>query len=256
MALCTGVLLSNGATASAAASQTQTTNHPTAHTPVAPSHTTTSRYVAPAKPATHITTTRSTAAKPISHTVAKPATPVKAPAKPAVHTTANHNAAAKPTTHTTASHSTPPKPTTYAKAPSKPTQPAIKRTVPSRNGVRSAPIKALAQPKTVEKGIAMHYYPGLFETVARNRGMAMRQDVDGYTSRQNCWELGSIVTARLFDPYTGRWSNWLRLQVLDCSARRDVAHHRAIGLILEVDYHTAAATGFVYRGWTEAEVGR
>ncbi|MGI8586201.1 MAG: hypothetical protein ACR2M0_00735 [Chloroflexia bacterium] len=217
MALCTGVLLSNGATASAAASQTRTAAHPTAHTPIA---------------ATHTTTSRSTSAKPISHTVAKPASPVKAAAKPATHTVANHA------------------------TPAKPTQPATKHTAPPHNGVRSAPIKALAQPKTVEKGIAMHYYPGLFETVARNRGVALRRDVDGYTSRQNCGELGSIVTARLFDPYTGRWSNWLRLQVLDCSARRDVAHHRAIGLILEVDYHTAAATGFVYRGWTEAEVGR
>jgi len=92
------------------------------------------------------------------------------------------------------------------------------------------------------------------ETVARNQGLTMRTDVDGYTSRQNCGEIGSIVEARLLNPHTGQWSPWLRLQVLDCSARAHVAYHRSIGLILEVDYNTAARTGFLDRGRTEAEV--
>src|SRR5262245_8902999 len=58
---------------------------------------------------------------------------------------------------------------------------------------------ALAPPKGayIEKGITMHYYAGLFERVARNRGMKLRTDVDGYASRRSCGELGRVVMARI-----------------------------------------------------------
>ncbi len=141
-----------------------------------------------------------------------------------------------------------------AKAPPAPAPAIVARSGTSRGGARPAPISAPAKTYTIESGIAMHYYQGLMETVARNQGLTMRTDVDGYTSRQNCGEIGSIVEARLLNPRTGQWSQWLRLQVLDCSARSNVAYHRSIGLILEVDYNTAVRTGFYSFGRTEAEV--
>jgi hypothetical protein len=144
-----------------------------------------------------------------------------------------------------------------AKAPTKAVAkatPTPARSGTSRGGTRPAPAKAPAKSYTVETGISMHYYAGLMQTVAKNQGIRLRTDVDGYTSRQNCGELGSVVEARLLNPRTGQWTNWLRLQVTDCSARRDVAHHVAIGLILEVDYETALDAGFVYRGRTTAQV--
>jgi len=106
----------------------------------------------------------------------------------------------------------------------------------------------------VQRGTVMHYYPGLFETVARNRGMRLRTDVDGYASRPSCGELGRVVVARILNPRTGAWGPWRRYQILDCSARRDLAYQRGLGLILEVDYRSAAATGFLYQGRSAVEV--
>ncbi len=193
--------------------------------------------------------------KPVAKTTPKPvakATPkpvAKITPKPVAKTTP------KPVAKTT------PKPVAKATpkpvAKTTPTPTVVARSGTSRGGARPAPIAAPKQPAkvyTVESGIAMHYYQGLMQTVARNQGLTMRTDVDGYTSRQNCGEIGSIVEARLLNPHTGQWSQWLRLQVLDCSARSNVAYHRSIGLILEVDYNTAVRTGFVSFGRTEAEV--
>jgi hypothetical protein len=102
----------------------------------------------------------------------------------------------------------------------------------------------------------MHYYPGLFATVARNRGMTLRKDVDGYASRPSCSELGRVVEARIRNPRTGVWGPWKRYQIVDCSARKHLAYQRSIGLILEVDYASAAKAGFVYRGRSAVEVKR
>jgi hypothetical protein len=137
---------------------------------------------------------------------------------------------------------------------------------PSMSPVFAAPITApvaapvqkpaLAPPKGayIEHGITMHYYAGLFEQVARNRGMRLRTDVDGYASRQNCGELGRVVLARIRSRWTGAWGPWRRYQIVDCSARRDVGYHRKIGLILEVDYRSAVKTGFAYQGRSAVEV--
>src|SRR4051812_12455918 len=105
---------------------------------------------------------------------------------------------------------------------------------------------ALAPPRGayIEKGITMHYYAGLFEKVARNRGMKLRTDVDGYASRRSCGELGRVIMARIRSRWTGGWGPWRRYQVLDCTARRDLAYQRKIGLVLEVDYKSAVKTGF------------
>ena len=228
----------------------------TAPKPVAP---------APAKPVAK--TTPKPVAKPAPKPVAKATpNPVAKPApKPVAKATAKPVAKAtpKPVAKATAKPVAKAIPKPVAKATAKPVAKAtpapavVARSGTSRGGARPALIMAPKQPAkvyTVESGIAMHYYQGLMETVARNQGLTMRTDVDGYTSRQNCGEIGSIVEARLLNPHTGQWSPWLRLQVLDCSARAHVAYHRSIGLILEVDYNTAARTGFLDRGRTEAEV--
>ena len=62
------------------------------------------------------------------------------------------------------------------------------------------------------------------------------------------------VQARVRNPRTGAWGPWRTYQILDCSSRRDVGYHRAIGLILEVDYNSAVATGFLYQGHAQVEV--
>jgi len=224
LALCSGVVLPGIPAFAAGISYNPAAYHPAAYH--APTHHPATHTTAPVhRRATHA------AVHPVTHTTHSP---VHVP----VHTT--HRVTVTTTRHAT--HA----------APVATRQTTSARSGVARGGARPAPITAVA----TEHGIAMHYYPGLFETVARNRGMRLRQDVDGYTSRQNCSELGRIVIARLYSPRLGTWGPWLRLQVLDCSARRDVAHHRAIGLILEVDYNTAARTGFVYRGWTQAEVAK
>jgi hypothetical protein len=64
----------------------------------------------------------------------------------------------------------------------------------------------------------MHYYPGLFATVARNRGMTLRKDVDGYASRPSCSELGRVVEARIRNPRTGVWGPWKRYQIVEWAA--------------------------------------
>ena len=196
-----------------------------------------------------------TAPKPVAKATAKPV--AKANPKPVAKATAKPvaKATSKPVAKATAKPVA--KATTKPVAKATPAPAVVARSGTSRGGARPALIMAPKQPAkvyTVESGIAMHYYQGLMETVARNQGLTMRTDVDGYTSRQNCGEIGSIVEARLLNPHTGQWSPWLRLQVLDCSARAHVAYHRSIGLILEVDYNTAARTGFLDRGRTEAEV--
>ena len=166
---------------------------------------------------------------------AKKATPVKTtPAKKAA----------------TAKKATPAKITTTKSTAAKSTSTSTKAR--STAGAKSpAPAKSTAK---VERGIAMHYYPGLFATVAHNRGMTLRKDVDGYASRQSCAELGRVVQARIRNPRTGVWGPWKRYQIVDCSARKHLAYQRSIGLILEVDYASAAKAGFVYRGRSAVEV--
>lgn len=155
------------------------------------------------------------------------------------------------------------KTTTTQKAP--PAKSATTKTTTTGPGSTNPKTKSTATSKSpapakgtipVERGIAMHYYPGLFATVARNRGMALRKDVDGYASRQNCGELGRVVQARIRNPWTGAWGPWRRYQIVDCSARKHLAYQRRIGLILEVDYSSAVKAGFVYFGRSAVEVKR
>jgi hypothetical protein len=214
-----------------------------------------------------VTATSKATVKPRATATPKP----RVTAKPAATVTAKPKAAVKPrvtatpkpkaTVKAKATATPKPKPTAKPKAtvkpkasaPAKPRATALSatRSGVSRGGARPT---TAATPIPVEQGIAMHYYPGLFQTVARNQGFTMRKDVDGYASRQRCAELGRIVEARLRNPFTGRWGPWLRYQVLDCSAPQDVAYHRDIGLILEVDYDSAARAGFAGAGRTQVEV--
>ena len=96
-------------------------------------------------------------------------------------------------------------------------------------------------------GRVMHYSAGIFSQVAHNQGIPMRWgEVDGFASTQDCatgyapqhpdirvhpW----VVYASIDHTYPRAF------EILDCSNPRDVAYHRAIGLILEVDYATATS---------------
>lgn len=156
----------------------------------------------------------------------------------------------------------------YTRANAAPNAAAATPRVPAIQTVQVAPAKvvAAAQPAAatkpatkaaavrVESGIAMHYYKGLFQQVARNRGMKLRKDVDGYASRRSCSELGSVVEARFRNPRTDRWGPWKRFQIVDCSAPRHLAYQRRLGLILEINYEQAAAAGFASRGRTAVQV--
>ena len=50
---------------------------------------------------------------------------------------------------------------------------------------------------TAQRGIAAYYSPGTMARVARNRGIALREDVDGYASLTHCSHIGKIVTASI-----------------------------------------------------------
>ena len=90
-----------------------------------------------------------------------------------------------------------------------------------------------------ETGRAYYYDPGMFAQVARNRGMRLAWNaVDGFASTRDCakvdvrrpWVVWAQIDGGPIESY----------QIVDCSAPRDVARHRRIGLVLEVDYATAA----------------
>jgi hypothetical protein len=90
-----------------------------------------------------------------------------------------------------------------------------------------------------QRGITKYYEPGAFAQVAANRGMTLAWDqVDGFASTQHC-ELVDVrrpwvVLARI------QGGPVERFQIVDCSRPgRDVARHRAEGLVLEVDFATA-----------------
>jgi hypothetical protein len=99
--------------------------------------------------------------------------------------------------------------------------------------------------------LVKHYSPGLFRQVAANRGLlddGARLGVDGYASNIYCWRIGQVVRARLQNPRTGQWGGVVRLLVVDCSQARDRQRHLSRGPQLEVDYATAARSGFAWNG--------
>lgn len=196
------------------------------------------------------------AARPATTPAPAPAAPARPTAAAKKTTTAKKAVPAKTPTAkkaTTTKKATPAKTTTVKKAATTKSSSASTKAKSTASAKSPAPAKSTAK---VERGIAMHYYPGLFATVARNRGMTLRKDVDGYASRQSCAELGRVVEARIRNPRTGAWGPWKRYQIVDCSARKHLAYQRSIGLILEVDYASAAKAGFVYRGRSAVEVKR
>lgn len=103
----------------------------------------------------------------------------------------------------------------------------------------------------VKEGVAKHYSEGLMRQVLRVR---QRQGLvpygvryEGLASTTECSNIGKRVTVSLRNPRTGQWSAPRTLLVVDCSAPRDRARHIRQGLVVEVDYATARATGW---GWT------
>jgi hypothetical protein len=211
-------------------------------------------HTGPQAATTRIGTSRG-AARPVATHASAPAARAKPTATTKKTTTAKKATPAKTTTKkaTAAKKATPAKTTTTKKAATTKSSSASTKAKSTASAKSPAPAKSTAQ---VEHGIAMHYYPGLFATVARNRGMTLRKDVDGYASRQSCSELGRVVQARIRNPWTGAWGPWKRYQIVDCSARKHLVYQRSIGLILEVDYASAAKAGFVFFGRSAVEVKR
>jgi hypothetical protein len=99
-----------------------------------------------------------------------------------------------------------------------------------------------------QSGHAVYYAPGVFNIVARNRGMKLRADVDGYAAVIDCRQIGRVIKAKL------NGGNLETFQVLDCSAPRDRARHQRTGQIIEVDYQSAVRNRFVHRGRAPAQV--
>jgi hypothetical protein len=97
-------------------------------------------------------------------------------------------------------------------------------------------------------GTAYFYSPGMFNVVARNRGIKLRDDVDGYAAVPDCQHIGSVVRARINNRSMERY------QVLDCSAPRDRARHLRQGLVIEVDYQSAVRNNFARKGRAPASV--
>jgi hypothetical protein len=101
---------------------------------------------------------------------------------------------------------------------------------------------------TTHKGIAAYYSPGTMARVARNRGIELRDDVDGYASLTSCSHIGKVITASISGSRPERY------QVLDCSHPRDRARHLRQGIVIEVDYQSAVRHGFTRRGHAPATV--
>jgi hypothetical protein len=64
----------------------------------------------------------------------------------------------------------------------------------------------------------------------------------------DCSLIGRVIKARLNG---GRVETF---QVLDCSAPRDRARHKRIGLVIEVDYQSAVRNRFAHKGRAPAQV--
>jgi len=88
----------------------------------------------------------------------------------------------------------------------------------------------------------------MFQTVARNRGIKLRSDVDGYAAVPNCRYIGQVLQARI------NGHGMERYQVVDCSAPWDRARHIREGLVIEVDYQSAVRNDFSRRGRASADV--
>lgn len=107
---------------------------------------------------------------------------------------------------------------------------------PSEGGVGS--VVEAASKGTQTETIAMHYRKGMFERVARNRGMPTARRM---AAVNDCGRIGQWVRARV-----NGYTDWF--YVLDCSAPRDAARHRRMGLVIEIDYRSAVEFGFSTRG--------
>jgi len=105
-----------------------------------------------------------------------------------------------------------------------------------------------SEPDSTSKGYAYFYSPGMFQTVARNRGIKLRTDVDGYAAVPNCGYIGQVLKARINGHEVERY------QVVDCSAPSDRARHIRQGLVIEIDYQSAVRNDFSRRGRAPAEV--
>jgi hypothetical protein len=101
---------------------------------------------------------------------------------------------------------------------------------------------------STSKGYAYFYSPGMFQTVARNRGIKLRSDVDGYAAVPNCSYIGRVLKAGINGHSTERY------QIVDCSAPADRARHVRQGLVIEVDYQSAVRNNFSRRGRAPATV--
>jgi len=88
----------------------------------------------------------------------------------------------------------------------------------------------------------------MFDRVARNRGISLRSDVDGYAAVPNCSRVGQIIKARL------NGKSLERFQVIDCSSPSDRARQVRMGLVIEVDYQSAVRNNFSRYGRAPAEV--
>src|SRR5947208_12942997 len=99
--------------------------------------------------------------------------------------------------------------------------------------ISAATTSYASETDSTSKGYAYFYSPGMFQTVARNRGIKLRTDVDGYASVPNCGYIGQVLKARINGHDVERY------QVLDCSAPSDRARHIRQGLVIEIDYQSA-----------------
>ncbi|MEO8286642.1 MAG: hypothetical protein ABI670_09425 [Chloroflexota bacterium] len=105
-----------------------------------------------------------------------------------------------------------------------------------------------AAPTAIIRGHAKYYSPGMFQTVARNRGIKLRSDVSGYAAVPNCNHIGKVIKARINSRDTETY------QVVDCSAPADRARHIRDGLVIEVDYSSAVRNQFANQGRAPASV--
>ena len=103
-----------------------------------------------------------------------------------------------------------------------------------------------------QSGRVVRYDPGIMEQVARNRtnpnhrgyvpGFRLRYDVDGYASRPSCKTLGQVWHASINGGPIRSY------QQVDCAQTRDYKRQVRTGLLLEIDYRSAVATGIARSG--------
>lgn len=110
---------------------------------------------------------------------------------------------------------------------------------------------------TASSGYARYYGNGTMQRVYQVRqaqGLVKGGWHGGLAATPSCKNIGRTVSASLWMPHNRAWGTWRDYLVVDCARPQDYKGQIARGLVIEVDYQTAKAGGWLDAGKTSARL--